>query len=408
MARVRGNTPFPILGLTVLSAAIFVSMTTEFIVGGLIPYIAADFGRPVGVVGQLVTVFAATVVVTTLPLSIVTRKVSRKFIVLVAFSVIAIANIISVVAPSFEVLLAARVIGGAAHGLFWSVVAAYSAHLVTPQQLGRATALTAAGGSIATLAGLPIGNAIGLALGWRSAFTFLVLLSLAVLALLGAFLPAIRHHLQDAQFDSVSAPRRDRSLGPVLLVCVLIVLIVLGQSAFGTYLAVWLPEAAGVAAAAVPAVLLLTGVAGAVGLILKGLTADRYPRSSLMVGLIMMALSLTALPAVAPLAGSLIAVVVLLLWSMAFGGVPALLQALTMRTASLRMRGLAGALQTTAFNVGIGGGALVGGVAIDSLGVAALPSVAGSIIMLAIVGALATYATSRRRDPMDPQPGDAA
>lgn len=399
MTQVQDRDSFPVRGLTVLSAAIFVSMTTEFIVGGLIPYIAADFNRPVGMVGQLVTIFAATVVFTTLPLSIVTRKVSRKFIVLVAFGVIGVANIISAAAPNFETLMAARVIGGVAHGLFWSVVAAYSAHLVAPHQLGRATALTAAGGSIATIAGLPIGNAIGLAFGWRSAFLFLALLSLAVLVLMGVFLPAIRNHLQDARFDAVSPPRRDRTLAPVLLVCSLIVVIVLGQTGFGTYLAVWLPAAAGVEATMVPVVLLLTGVAGAIGLVVKGITADRFPQGSLIVGLIAMALTLLALPSVAPVAGSLTAVILLLLWSMSFGGVPALLQALTMRTASVRMRGLAGALQTTAFNVGIGGGALVGGIVIDSLGVAALPSAAGAIIVLAIFGALATYATIRRLGP---------
>lgn len=126
--------------LIMLAAAMFVSMTIEFLPGGLLPGIVADFDVDVSAAGQLVTVFALTVVLTAAPLAQATRRLPRKRLLLVALGVIAAAGMLAAAAPSFAWLVAARVLAGLAHAVFWSVAGAYAAYLVPSSQVARATA----------------------------------------------------------------------------------------------------------------------------------------------------------------------------------------------------------------------------------------------------------------------------
>ncbi|MET1051210.1 MAG: MFS transporter, partial [Mycetocola sp.] len=154
--RTTENRPFPWIGLLTLAGAIFVSVTSEFLPTGLLPDMAKDLDVSLSTAGLLVTVFAGTVVIATTPLAALTRKYSRKGLVVVVLLVIALANVLAAIAPSYEILVGARVLGGLAHGLFWAVVAAYSAHLVPKHQLGKAVAITAGGGSAAFVLGVPV------------------------------------------------------------------------------------------------------------------------------------------------------------------------------------------------------------------------------------------------------------
>jgi predicted MFS family arabinose efflux permease len=165
----------------------------------------------------------------------------------------------------------------------------------------------------------------------------------------------------------------------VALICAVIVTLLVGQNVLSTYVAPWLVEQAHLPSGSVPLLLLVFGAAGALGLVVAGMLADRAPRRGFA------AMILVVMAAVLVLAvgtGSTPLVVLALgVWGMAFGGVPAMLQTRMMRTASPQARDLAGALQTTAFNVGIGGGALLGSVLIDDAGVGVLP--VASLLFLA-------------------------
>ncbi|MET0806383.1 MAG: MFS transporter, partial [Lacisediminihabitans sp.] len=156
---------FPWVGLLVLACAIFVSVTSEFLPTGLLPDIAAGLTVSASQVGFLVTVFAGTVVLSTTPLAALTRNFSRKSLVVVVLLIIAASGVLAAVAPTYAVLVVARVIGGLAHGLFWAVVGAYAAHLVPKHQIGRAVAITSGGGTAAFVLGVPLGTALGHALG---------------------------------------------------------------------------------------------------------------------------------------------------------------------------------------------------------------------------------------------------
>lgn len=385
--------PFPRAGLIALSAAIFVSMSSEFLPFGLLPQIADEFDVSVALAGQLVTAFAAAVILSAAPLAILSRKVDRKNLAVVALGGIVAANVVVALAPDFGTLMAARIGGGIAHGLFWSVAAAYAANLVSPHQLGRATAITAAGGSLAGVLGGPIGNAVGQALGWRSAFVCMAILGALTMVIIVLALPAVRSDTQPAPRHSTMQTNEPgpaaSTLPGILAVCAIILLLVIGQTTFGTYMVPWLTDLVRLPAEIVPAHLLATGVAGFVGIWIVGRVADARPGISLYIGMVVVLAANAAFALVAP-SGYLPVFLTAMVSSIAFAGVPVLLQARMMRVASPRQRTIAAALQTTAFNIGIGGGAVVGGLALESFGLVSLPWVAcglgvTGLLVLAVV-----------------------
>ncbi|GHD46721.1 MFS transporter [Mycetocola manganoxydans] len=363
--------PFPWIGLLTLAGAIFVSVTSEFLPTGLLPDMASELGVSISTAGLLVTVFAGTVVIATTPLAALTRKYSRKSLVFVVLLVLAFANVLAAIAPTYEILVGARILGGLAHGLFWAVVAAYSAHLVPKHQLGKAVAITSGGASAAFVLGVPVGTALGHALGWRVAFgiiaAIVVLLALAVLK----FLPPVNHHVVVKTGEIAIPMYKDRSIRGVALLCVVIVILITGQNTYYTYIAPWLVEAAGFPETSVAFLLFLFGGAGAVGLVLAGFASDRFPKRGFAFALLGVMTSVLVLAIWSE--NPIVVVVAFVVWGVSFGGLPAMLQTRMLHTASFRTRDLAAALQTTAFNIGIGGGALLGGLLLDRTGIENLP-----------------------------------
>lgn len=377
-------------------------MSSEFLPFGLLPQMADDFGVSVALAGQLVTAFAAAVILSAAPLAVLSRKVDRKTLAVVALGGIVAANVVVSLAPDFGTLMAARIGGGIAHGLFWSVAAAYAANLVSPHQLGRATAITAAGGSLAGVLGGPIGNAVGQALGWRSAFVCMAILGALTMVIIVLALPAVRSDAQPASRHSAMPTEEPRPVGStlpgILAVCAIILLLVIGQTTFGTYMVPWLTDVVRLPAEIVPAHLLATGVAGFVGIWIVGRVADARPGISLYIGMVVVLAANAAFALVAP-SGYLPVFLTAMVSSIAFAGVPVLLQARMMRVASPRQRTIAAALQTTAFNIGIGGGAVVGGLALESFGIVSLPWVACGLgaAGLAVLGVVDMVVARRGR-----------
>ena len=382
--------PFPWIGLLTLAGAIFVSVTSEFLPTGLLPDMARDLNVSLSTAGLLVTVFAGTVVIATTPLAALTRRYSRKTLVVIVLLVIALANTLAGLAPSYEMLVGARILGGLGHGLFWAVVAAYSAHLVPKHQLGRAVAITSGGASAAFVLGVPLSTALGHALSWRWAFVIIAAVVVVLAGVVVRFLPAVEHRVPLRTGEIALPVRHDHSFRWVVAVCVVIVILLTGQNTFYTYIAPWLVQTAGFAASSIAFLLFLFGGAGAVGLLLAGFAADRFPKRGFAAAALAMMVAILVLALVS--ANPVTVVVAFVVWGVAFGGVPAMLQTRMLHTASLRVRDLAAALQTTAFNVGIGGGALLGAVLLDGLGLPSLPLVAIALVLLALLLSVATDA----------------
>lgn len=379
---------FPLFRLLVLTGAIFVSVSSEFLPTGLLPDMAGDLGVSESRVGLLVTIFAFTVVISTAPLTVISQRLSRKWLMVGLLGAFAVANLLAASAQTYEFLVFARILGGLAHGLFWAVTGPYASRLVPRKQLVRALSVTNAGGTAAFIIGVPLGTALGHALGWRFAFVVMALVVLFFTALVIIFLPPVEHR-HTLTTGEISLPYyKDRTIPAVIAACILTVLVILGQNIFSTYIAPWVIVVPDFSPDAVAGLLFIVGAAGAVGLLLAGALGDRYPRG-----------------AFASMLGCLIVIMVtmgvfgshqwvvfasLVVWGVAFGGVPALLHGRALGVASPRVRDLTAAALTTAFNLAIGGGALVGGLLLDSFGIAVLPFAYAALLVAALAFAITT------------------
>ena len=379
----RTETAFPWVGLLTLAGAIFIAVTSEFLPTGLLPEMADGLGVPQTSVGLLITVFAATVVVSAAPLAAITRRLPRKPLVIVVLITFAASNFLSAVAPNYEVMVFSRILGGLAHGLFWAVVGAYPGHLVERRHLARAVAITSAGGSAAFVLGVPAGTALGHLLDWRVAFVVVGVAVLVLAALVWVFLPPV-NHIQPLATGEIALPlRRDRTLRGVILVCVITTLIMIGHNLYYTYIVPFFTDVNGFSGESVSMLLLVYGASGAVGLVLVGVFGGRFPRAGLLasVGFVGLAVLTTALfPN-----EQVVVVFALVVWGIAFGGAPALLQTRVLQIASPQIRDVSAALVTTSFNVGIGGGALVGSLLLTGFSLTVLPFVDVAVVAFVIV-----------------------
>ncbi|MCU1579452.1 MAG: transporter [Rhodoglobus sp.] len=388
--------PFPWVGLFTLSALIFMMVTSEFLPTGLLPEIAQQLDVSESQVGLLITVFAGTVVLTAAPLSILTRHYSRKSLVIVVLIVFVLGNVLAALAPSYPVLVVARVIGGLAHGLFWSVVGAYSAHLVPKHQLARAVSITGGGGTAAFVLGVPLGTALGHSLGWRLAFGILAGAVVVLTIVTARLLPPVSHGETLGTGEIPLPMRKDSTVPGVIIVGVIVVLVALGHNLFYTYIAPFLIGPVGFDPGSVAGVLFLYGGAGAVGLVLAGTLGDRFPRGAMIGAIVFVLFAVTLLAGFANV--QWVTLVAVGIWGASFGALPSLLQARMLHTASLRVRDVAAAYFTTSFNFAIGLGALLGGLLLDRVGVGFLPWVDIAITAVGLVLVVLGNAWLARRD----------
>lgn len=396
--------PFPWLGLITLSAAVFLSVTSEMLPTGLLPEMSESLGVSESQVGLLVTWFAFTVVVTSTTLTHLTRRMPRHGLVVGVLVVFAISNVLTAIAPSYEFVIASRVIGGMAHGLFWAVVGAYAAHLVPKEQIGRAVSITIAGGTLAFVFGVPIATAAGHVLGWQLSFVMLAVLMLVGALLVWRFLPPVDHYGAAvpntttgavAVSPAAAGSRRDPTITAVALICCITGLIMVGHYTFYTYVAPFLIDGLGVGTDALAPLLFAYGVAGAGGLVIAGTLFGPRPQLGLVVAIVVSAIGVGTLAVFT--ANLPVAIAAFLLWGLAFGALPPLLQTRLLHAASVRIRDTASAVYTTAFNVGIGGGALLGAVLLDAVGLEIVPFVYLGILVAALALVLVTDMLIRRR-----------
>lgn len=383
--------PFPWIGLIALSATVFLSISSEMIPTGLLPEMSESLGVSPSQIGLLVTVFAFTVVLSSAPLTALTARVPRHALMVAILLVLGISNLLTAIAPTYELVVATRVLGGLAHGLFWAMVPAYSAHLVDREHLARAVSITLAGGTVALVLGVPLGTALGQAIGWRWAFAAIACaLFVGVLAVI-RWLPPVQ---RDDTSHAEASAGRDPSILGVALLCVAVAVVMVGNYTLYTFIAPYLIDQIGVAPEYLSVVLFAYGIAGALGLVLTGTVFAKHTGSGLVIALAATAFAVGVVAVATPVLWVSLAGVVF--WGLAFGLVPPLLQTRLLHTASSRIRDTASAFYTTAFNVGIGGGALLGAVLLDWRGLSALPIANIVLVLVGLVVVLVTLRVASR------------
>jgi predicted MFS family arabinose efflux permease len=304
-------------------------------------------------------------------------------------------NVLLAVAPDYGVAVGARVVSAVGHGVFWSVVAPMAARLLGPRQAGRATAVVFAGNSLAFLFGLPLTSWLGATIGWRPtvlAMAGAAALSAVVIRATVDPLPEEQPALQRG--PSIRRTVTDRSLTPVNLATLVVVL---GHFAAFTYITVIIADYVHLTGAATSGLLLAHGAAGLVGLVLIGRLVDRHPQATALVvtaGATACMLVLLVLgTAPGPVAGAAV-----VLWGVPAGGMAVVLQAAVLRTAAAQ-QDLASAVYIVAYQIGIGGGAALGGVFLDH---DTLPLAVATAATCGVVGVLIVRRSAAFRSPEHP------
>ncbi len=380
------------VGLGALVLATFLAVTTEIVPVGLLPQLVRAYEVPPSVAGLLLTVYAAFVAVLAVPLTLLTVRLPRKPLLLGTLVLYAAGNLLIALAPSFPVVFAGRAVGGIAHALFFSVSTAYAAALVPPRLQGRAIAIALSGASLGYVLGAPLVTGIGASVDQRAAFGVL-----ALGAVLFGLVTAVA--LPDVPTPPGTVPRE--IAGPtrgLVLVATANLLGFLGQFSLYTYVSTLLVDR-GLPEGALSATLFLIGAAGILGLWLAGLLVDRRPRAGLIGALAVPAVCVTLLGVVpAGLAPTLALVVV---WGVAAGAFPTFFATASLRSQVLSPN-LSAAVNNSVSNIGIGGGAAVGGLA---YAVGGLPAAIGAGV-LGFAAALAVVVLSRTGFPSRPQGTD--
>ncbi|MCA1430820.1 MFS transporter [Bradyrhizobium sp. NBAIM16] len=368
-----------------LTAGAFGIGTTEFIIMGLLLQVAADMHVSVPVAGLLISGYALGVFVGAPVLTLATRRMPRKTVLLALMAIFTLGNAACALAPTYELLMAARVLTSLAHGTFFGVGSVVATSLVAEDKRASAIATMFIGLTVATLLGVPFGAWLGLMLGWRAAFWAVTVIGVIAFAVVAGLVPG---HVGDGD-KPISLAEEVAVLGrpQVLLGLAMTVFGFAGLFVVFTYIQPILTRFTGFSEAAVSPILLVFGVGLGIGNIAGGKLADRGLARALTGTLAALAIVLLGLAAV--LSIKILSVALILLLGTAAFATVAPLQLRVLEAAGPSGRTLASSLNIAAFNLGNALGAWAGGLTIDrGLGLSALPLVAAGITAIGLVLAL--------------------
>ncbi|RKT55513.1 MFS transporter [Saccharothrix australiensis] len=368
----------------VLGLGTFLFVTTELLPVGLLPSIGAGMGVPLGIAGLVVSVYGGIAAVSAAPLTSLVRRLDRRTLLAALLGLLVLGNLVSAVAPNYLVLMAGRVIIAFAHGVFWSTTPAVGTRLVDPKSAVRALSVVLGGISVASVVGVPLGTAIGQAANWRVAFLVAAGVGLLVLVAVLALLPPMAAR----NGGSLSAIPKLLRNGPFVVAIGVAALTMIGHYLAYTYVTPYLEAVVGIPPGLVSVLLLVFGAAGVAGNFLAGGAIARGLRRALLGGVGLLAGSLLVLSAVG--AGSAVTAVVLLVtWGLSYAALPVCLQTWVLRSAP-EATDAASSVYVAVFNASIALGALGGGLAVESVGVAAVTWVGGILVGAALVVVVVT------------------
>ncbi|MDQ7957540.1 MAG: MFS transporter [Pseudomonadota bacterium] len=388
------------IALLALTAGAFGIGTTEFVIMGLLLQVSADLHVSIAAAGLLISGYAIGVAVGAPVLTIATRRLPRKTVLLALMAIFTLGNIACAVAPSYEALMAARVITSLAHGTFFGVGSVVATGLVPPEKRASAIAIMFTGLTAATLLGVPAGAWLGLHLGWRATFWAVAVIGVVALAVLARYVPRDAARVEPAPLrEELAVLARPQ----VWLGLAMTVLGFAGVFAFYTYVQPVLTRVTGLSDAAVSPVLLLFGGGLAIGNLLGGKLADKAPMRAVIGTLVALAAVLAVARWAMPHAVAAI-VFIGLLGIVAFATV-APLQVRVLEKAAGAGQNLASSLNIAAFNLGNALGAWVGGVVIErgagTQGLQNLGMAAAALTVAGLLLALWSHALDRRRVPAE-------
>ena len=367
------------LPLLALAAAAFGIGTTEFVIMGLLPDVAQDFGVSAPQAGALVSGYALGVTIGAPIVAIVTARWPRRQALLALMALFMLGNALCALAPTYEFLMVARVVTAFCHAAFFGIGAVVASSLVPPERRAQAVSLMFTGLSVANILGVPFGTSLGQLLGWRSSFWAVTVIGAVAMAALWRWLPRgmsteagdLRKEFRTMALPQVQLGLLTSTLSSVSLFTVF------------TYIAYILRDVSGMSPDGISWALMVFGVGITIGGLLGGRLAD-WRMMPAMAGLsvcIALAMVVFTFTSHSPTA----ALVTIFFWGMVHFAIGPAAQVRVLDKA-VGATSLASTLNQGAFNLGNAGGAWLGGVMIaHGLPLTQLPW-AGAAVALLVLG----------------------
>jgi DHA1 family inner membrane transport protein len=377
------------LALLVLALSSFAIGTTEFVIMGLLPEVAADLSVTIPEAGWLVTGYALAVALGAPIMAVSTAKLKRRAALIMLMAFFIAGNLLCAIAPNYWVLMVARIVTALCHGAFFGIGSVVAANLVSEDRKARAVALMFTGLTLANVLGVPLGTAIGQAFGWRSTFWVVTAIGIVTIAGLIAILPKDKQEEQSSILREIAALRNGR------LWMALSVTVFFSASMFTlfTYIAPLLRDVTGISPEGVTWTLFLIGVGLTVGNLIGGKLADWRLGTALVA--IFAAIALTSAIFFYTSRFFIPAEITLFLWAAAtFAAVPALQVGVV--GFGKEAPNLVSTINIGAFNTGNALGAWVGGMVIDAgLDLNRVPLAAAAMALIGLAATVLTYLSGR-------------
>ncbi|MBY3174448.1 MFS transporter [Rhizobium leguminosarum] len=384
------------LALLVLALSSFAIGTTEFVIMGLLPEVAADLSVSIPQAGWLVTGYALAVAIGAPVMAISTAKLKRRTALIALMAFFITGNLLCALASDYWVLMIARVVTALCHGAFFGIGSVVAAGLVAEDRKARAVALMFTGLTLANVLGVPLGTAIGQAYGWRATFGVVTVIGIVTISGLIAILPRDKQQENGSILREIAALRN----GGLWLALSTTVFFAASMFALFTYIAPLLRDVTGVSPEGVTWTLFLIGLGLTIGNLVGGKLAD-WRLGATLAG-VFAAIAITSIAFSYTSRFFIPAEITLFLWAMAsFAAVPALQVGVV--GFGKDAPNLVSTINIGAFNTGNALGAWVGGLVIDAgFDLTRVPLAAALMALIGLGATALTYLSARGRAALAP------
>ena len=372
--------------LLVLSAGVFLSVVGEMIPASAIKYMAEDLNVSLGKIGFLITLCSFAVILTAPILTIITRGISRRSLMTTVIIFLGLFHASAALFTGYEMVAVVRFLTGAVHGMFWTLVGSIVGQLYAPHSLARAMSIVLGGGTVSYVIGLPLSNFFAFQFGWKSVVIVLGIM-FVLLGLLFNFTLKVPLH------SARMGPAKNRNVfkSKWMPICILSASVLLGQFIFSSYVPAFLSKR--YSPEFVSILLFVYGFCGCIGNVLAGVFKPTRRRFMVIIATSLICILLFSFM------DNAIGLAAYAIWGAMFGAVPVLLTVFLLSNTSDNNRDIANAYYTMSFNIGIGLGALFGGLFLDGFGFYVLPLASCAALLLSFLLSLRTV--SGRHNPAD-------